>query len=207
MADKKKSNIVTVWKESELVKENIDFLRTPTKKVNFPTSPQVKKIIEDLETSFRSIPCAGIAANQLRYDRKIFVGMRHDNNISTENSSDNIDQVVPDPENFEIYINPQIDKYDGKSTQVGAEGCLSIPGLSLEIERYNEIKVRYYNVEGRVIKRPLKGFISRLFQHELDHLNGNLMFENPLSKIGIKEAESQNHADMLIDVVKYVQSK
>ena len=53
-----------------------------------------------------------------------------------------------------------------------------------------------------LIKKPLKGFISRLFQHELDHLNGNLMFENPLSKIGIQEAENQKHAEMLIDVVQ-----
>ena len=76
MAEIKNIKIVTVWKEGKLVKENIDFLRTPTKKVNFPISPQVKKIIEDLETSFRFIPCAGIAANQLGYDRKIFVGMK-----------------------------------------------------------------------------------------------------------------------------------
>ena len=72
MAEIKNIKIVTVWQEGKLVKENIDFLRTPTKKVNFPISPQVKKIIKDLETSFRSIPCAGIAANQLGYDKKIF---------------------------------------------------------------------------------------------------------------------------------------
>ena len=41
--------------------------------------------------------------------------------------------------------------------------------------RFDKIKVRYRNVDGGVIKKPLKGFISKLFQHELDHLNGVVM--------------------------------
>jgi len=203
MAEIKNIKIVTVWKEGKLVKENIDFLRTPTKKVNFPISPQVKKIIEDLETSFRSIPCAGLAANQLGYDRKIFVGMRHDRDLSTDDTSNNIDDIVPNPDNFEIYINPQIDKTDNKSTQVGAEGCLSIPGLSLNIERYDNIKVRYYSVEGKVIKKPLKGFISRLFQHELDHLEGRLMFEELIGSLKLDSVSGKLDSEVINNLFEY----
>ncbi len=119
-----------------------------------------------------------------------------------------LNDVVPDSkENCELYINPQIDKTNKDSTQRGDEGCLSIPGLTLSIERFDKIKVRYYDINGKVIKKPLKGFISRLFQHELDHLNGNLMFENPLSSISIKEAQSQELADMLMEVINYIQNK
>jgi len=204
MAEIKNIKIVTVWKEGKLVKDNINILRTPTKKVIFPISPQVKTIIEDLETSFRSIPCAGIAANQLGYNRKIFVGMRHDRDLSTEDASNNIDDVVPDVDNFEIYINPQIDKTDKKSTQVGSEGCLSIPGLSLNIERYDNIKVRYYNVEGKVIKKPLKGFISRLFQHELDHLEGRLMFEELIGTLELDQISKSLDAEIINALFHYI---
>ena len=88
-----------------------------------------------------------------------------------------LDEVERNPENYEIYINPQIDKVDEKSKQVGDEGCLSIPNLTLEIERYDKIKVRYYNINGEAVRKPLDKFISRLYQHELDHLNGKLMIE------------------------------
>jgi len=45
-------------------------------------------------------------------------------------------------------------------------------------ERYDMIKVRYYNIEGKVQKTTLTGFLSKLFQHELDHLNGELMLDD-----------------------------
>ena len=89
-----------------------------------------------------------------------------------------LDEVERNPNNYEIYINPQIDLSDAKSTQEEIEGCLSVPGLSLRIVRFNKIKVRYYNQDGKSIKKPLTGFMSKLFQHELDHLNGTLMFQN-----------------------------
>ena len=95
----------------------------------------------------------------------------------------NIDKIEPKPDNYEIYINPRIDKTNEKSTQQGSEGCLSIPGISLIIERYDEIDIRYYNIDGKKQKKSLAGFLSRLFQHELDHLNGKLMFEDPISNI------------------------
>ena len=72
----------------------------------------------------------------------------------------------------------RIDKINEKSTQLGEEGCLSIPDLKLEIKRYDKIKVRYYDIDGRAIRKPLDKFISRVYQHELDLLNGILMIED-----------------------------
>ena len=84
----------------------------------------------------------------------------------------------PHGDNYEIYINPKIDRFDKNSINQDEEGCLSIPGLMVSRERYDMIKVRYYNIEGKVQKTTLTGFLSKLFQHELDHLNGVLMFQN-----------------------------
>ena len=80
-------------------------------------------------------------------------------------------------DNYQIYINPSIKASNTDSIQEEPEGCLSVPGVNAEIVRFDKIKVRYQSIAGDVIKKPLKGFISKLFQHELDHLDGVLMFD------------------------------
>tara|TARA_B100000212_G_scaffold204434_1_gene154290 strand:+ start:437 stop:1057 length:621 start_codon:yes stop_codon:yes gene_type:complete len=201
----KDNDLVQIWDGSKIDTKKIDFLRTPTKEVAFPLSNHVKQVVTDLIDTFRAVPCAGIAANQLGYDKKIFIGMKHDNDKSvSDNPSKNIDDVKPESENLEIYINPQIDKTDKSSTQNGEEGCLSIPDISLELERYDKIKVRYYNQEGKAIKKPLSGFISRLFQHELDHLNGNLMLEHENIRRAKISQKSEEYSDLIRQVFQYI---
>ncbi|OUW60838.1 MAG: hypothetical protein CBD58_04005 [bacterium TMED198] len=197
--------IVRTWDNDRLIEENIDFLKQRTKKVQFPLTEKSRQIIQDLIDSYRATPCAGIAANQLGYDKSIFVGMRED--IEVEDPEQDLDDVNPRQDNCEVYINPQIDRVDDQSTQRGSEGCLSLPGLTLFLERYDKIKVRYYNVEGKAVKKPLKGFISRLFQHELDHLKGNLMFETALGDIGVEKDQDQKQLDQLSQLMKYLQKK
>ena len=197
-------DIVRVWDGESLIEQNIEFLRTPTNQVEFPVSSHINKIVADLIDTFQAVPCAGIAANQIGYDKRIFIGMKYDREESDADESANIDDVRPDPENYEIYINPQIDLKDAQSTQIGTEGCLSIPNITLEIERYDKIKVRYYNIEGKRVKRPMSGFLSRLYQHELDHLNGNLMFENPMSNIFISEYSDKKYVDRLQTLISYL---
>ena len=175
----KSQDLVRVWNQDELIEKNIQFLKQPTKKVDFPLSNYIHSIIQDLIDTYKATPCAGIASNQIGYDKSIFIGMEHDDRPEEEkNDEENLDNIERDPNNYEIYINPQIDKINEKSLQVGDEGCLSIPNLTLQIERYDKIKVRYYNLEGKAIKKPLNKFISRLYQHELDHLDGKLMIED-----------------------------
>ena len=201
----KDNDLVKIWDGSKIDTKKIDFLRTPTKEVAFPLSNHVKQVVTDLIDTFRAVPCAGIAANQLGYDKKIFIGMKHDNDKSvSDDPSKNIDDVKPESENLEIYINPQIDKTDKSSTQNGEEGCLSIPDISLELERYDKIKVRYYNQEGKAIKKPLSGFISRLFQHELDHLNGNLMLEHENIRRAKISQKSEEYSDLIRQVFQYI---
>ena len=182
----KTKDLVKVWDENVLIENNIQFLKQPAKKVNFPLSDYVKSIIQDLIDTYKCTPCAGIAANQIGYDQSLFIGMKYDDRPDDNNDdSQDLDDVERNPDNYDIYINPQIDKFDIESIQVGDEGCLSIPNLTLEIERYDKIKIRYYNLDGKAVRKPLSQFISRLYQHELDHLNGKLMIED---KAKIKDA-------------------
>tara|TARA_B100001175_G_C19318624_1_gene546609 strand:+ start:216 stop:857 length:642 start_codon:yes stop_codon:yes gene_type:complete len=177
-------NIVKIWDGENLSEENVKFLKLKTKKVTFPASDFIKTIITDLIDTYKQITCAGIAANQIGYDYQIFIGMK---TIEDENEAEEIEKKEaelssasgnPYAENYEIYINPQIDKVDNQSIQLDEEGCLSIPGLMVGRERYDKIKIRYYDINGAVHKCTFSGFLSKLFQHELDHLNGELMIDN-----------------------------
>ena len=189
--------IIAVWDKGLILDENIEFLKKKTKNIFFPLTDNTKTIINDLIDTYQKIPCAGIAANQIGYDKSIFIGLKdynddidpeeiEDKESSYNEASEDINEYA---DNYEIYINPQIDKVDDKSTQDEVEGCLSIPFLSLRIQRYDKIKVRYYNQEGKSIKKTLKGFMSKLFQHELDHLNGRLMLEKEIIE-GFAQEES-----------------
>ena len=177
-------NIVKIWDEGEISEKNIKFLQSKTKEVTFPASTFINEIIKDLIDTYEVISCAGIAANQIGYDYQIFIGMKkiidesESKKIEKMESSSSITTENPYKDNYEIYINPKIDKIDNKSIKIDEEGCLSIPGLLVGRERYDKIKVRYYDINGKKNKMKLSGFLSKLFQHELDHLNGILMIDN-----------------------------
>ena len=198
MATKK---LIEVWDGSQLIENNISFLKQKTKDVILPLSDNTKQILSDLLDTYKIIPCAGIAANQIGYNKRIFIGIKHDDDYE-ENKKEVIGN--PNADNYEFYINPQIDHVSNKSLQEGEEGCLSIPEVRLIAERFDKIKVRYFNEHGKKIKKPLKGFISRLFQHELDHLDGVLMVENSKIKSVYQITENKNIGMLYNHLVQYV---
>ena len=78
--------------------------------------------------------------------------------------------MVPDSEPF-VIINPRL--LDKSSTRVKDwEGCLSIPGIRGKVPRYKSIVVEFMTTDGETVKAELKGWPARIFQHELDHLDG-----------------------------------
>ena len=193
--------LVEVWDGKILIEKNINFLKEKTKDVHLPISDTDKIILNDLLDTYKEVPCAGIAANQIGYNKKIFIGMKEDEpdteeqykELRKENNKKNQEESGnPNANNFEFYINPQIDQTYKKSIQEEEEGCLSIPEIRLIAERFDKIKVRYYDINGKKIKKTLKGFLSRLFQHELDHLEGKLMVENNKIKKIYRISDNEN---------------
>ncbi len=195
--------IVKIWDEGKISNENIKFLKLKTKKVTFPASPFITDIIQDLIDTYKTITCAGIAANQIGHEYQIFIGMKE---IETEEDAEDIEKKEaelsssignPYADNYEIYINPQIDKTNNKSIKMDEEGCLSIPGLMVARERFDSIKVRYYDINGKKNKKTLSGFLSKLFQHELDHLHGTLMLDDMKKIENLSPLEaSEEHAKL-----------
>ena len=72
-----------------------------------------------------------------------------------------------------VMINPEILEQSGR--EVGEEGCLSFPGIFIEISRAQRVKVRYQNLDGQERTFEAEGLPARAVQHEIDHLNGSLL--------------------------------
>ena len=75
-----------------------------------------------------------------------------------------------------VVVNPVIEERTPE-TETAVEGCLSIPGIGLEVERHLGIVISGRDVEGRPTRFEVEGVISRIMQHETDHLDGILMFD------------------------------
>ena len=70
------------------------------------------------------------------------------------------------------------------------EGCLSIPGIRALVPRYQEIAIRYTDTDGQSVGQTLNGFVARVFQHEIDHLEGLVYLDRVLDNRDIV-AESE----------------
>jgi peptide deformylase len=74
--------------------------------------------------------------------------------------------------------------------EMGKEGCLSFPGLWLNVKRHTDIVVQYEDVEGNKQEQTFNGIVARCFQHELDHLDG-VCFVDRAAKLSLKMARER----------------
>ena len=88
---------------------------------------------------------------------------------------DNFDSK--DDQNFTVFINPEITKFEGEQVE-DFEGCLSVPDLYGKVLRYNKVKVKALDSNGREFRITAEGFLARIFQHEIDHLHGKLFIDH-----------------------------
>jgi peptide deformylase len=84
------------------------------------------------------------------------------------------DENVP-PKLFTL-INPEITRF-APETEVGTEGCLSIPGYIGDVDRPLAITIKGLNRHGQAVKIKAEGWLARIFQHEIDHLDGVLFID------------------------------
>lgn len=84
-----------------------------------------------------------------------------------------------------VLLNPELEL--GKEKEAGAEGCLSFPEVSGDIQRSVKLKVKALLIDGRAVEFEAEGFLARAIQHEVDHLNGILFIDrmNSATKAGL----------------------
>jgi len=88
--------------------------------------------------------------------------------------------VSPEGNDLGVYINPEIIEKDGSQTY--EEGCLSIPGVFAEVERFEHIKIRAQDTTGNSFDKEAHGLLAVCIQHEIDHLDGKV-FVDYLSRL------------------------
>lgn len=123
--------------------------------------PDTQQLIDDMIETLHEKSGAGLAAPQVNVSQQV---------ILVEFGSEEDEDIPP---TLYVTINPKITRFSSE-TVMGAEGCLSIPRLMGEVERAQEIVVEGLDRHGKPIKMKLRGWLARIFQHEIDHLNGIL---------------------------------
>lgn len=145
----------------------------------------LQQLIEDMIETMRAEPGVGLAAPQVAVPlRLIVVEYGEDENPDS-------------PPKLYVMANPEITRASAE-TEVGVEGCLSIPGYVGEVERAAEIVVRGQNRYGKPMKVKAKGWLARIFQHEIDHLNG-ILFIDRTDKVWKAEDEKETAQATAVD--------
>lgn len=78
---------------------------------------------------------------------------------------------------FTALINPKIVKLEGEITS-DYEGCLSVPGVYGKVPRYNKVRIKALSVNGNEVRFKAEGFLARIIQHEIDHINGVVFIDH-----------------------------
>ena len=118
-------------------------------------------LAENMVETTLAAPGVGLAANQIGLPWRLFVV-----NIGVETDKDNLVTLV----------NPEITAMEG--SELGEEGCLSIPDVISEVNRASQVEIKGYDLDGNEVRYEAQGYLARAFQHEMDHLNGVLFWDN-----------------------------
>jgi peptide deformylase len=120
--------------------------------------PKEQKLFDDMIETMHVEDGVGIAAPQIGVSKRIFIAC----------------PTVKKGEEY-VMVNPEILESSGR--EIGAEGCLSVPGVTGEVARAKKIKLRYQDRNGKSHTVDLKDFFARICQHEMDHLDGILLID------------------------------
>ncbi|MCL4528975.1 MAG: peptide deformylase [Chloroflexi bacterium] len=144
----------------------------------------LQTLIDDMVDTMRDAPGVGLAAPQVGIPERLIV-------VEYADQPDVIEGAKPKEVKPKLYvmINPEIVK-TSEETVMGVEGCLSIPGLVGEVERYSKIQVKGLNRHGKPMKVKAEDWLARIFQHEIDHING-IVFPDRATKVWKPEPEEE----------------
>jgi peptide deformylase len=122
---------------------------------------EVAKLADDMAETMYNAPGVGLAANQVGVPRKLIV----------------VDTSRRDPDSqLIVIVNPEIVSAEGLITM--EEGCLSVPDYQAEVTRYQKVKVRGLDLQGKSLELDAEGLLAVVLQHEIDHVNGKLFIDH-----------------------------
>lgn len=134
-------------------------LRAPTREISFPLSKEIKKLTKDMMDTVREADGIGLAAPQVGMSVKLVVINLEKNGVPL----------------FPLY-NPKVVSKGFKKVEL-EEGCLSLPKVFGMVKRPKKVKIEAQNAKGEKVIFEDDGWVSRVAQHEIDHINGVLIID------------------------------
>ena len=160
-------------------------LRSPVKSLIKDINSEILDLIDSLTTTAIVNKGVGIAAPQISQPYRLFIVASHPSDRYPHAPT-----MTPTP-----MINPRILSRGSKIVK-DWEGCLSVPNARGLVPRYQSIEAEYTTKEGEIKQEIFTNFVARIFQHELDHLNGILFVDRVTAKSDLfSEAEYQSILD------------
>lgn len=143
-------------------------VKIPEYEHSLPNSAMTQ-LIKRMKMTMKKFGGIGLSANQCGVFERVFV-------LGTDE--------------FQLVcINPKVVEFSESKIKM-AEGCLSYPGLFLNIERTNSITVEFLNEKGETIQMKMEGVTARAFLHELDHMNG-VRFVDHVGPVSLRMAKKR----------------
>jgi peptide deformylase len=131
---------------------------------------KLQSLIDNMIETMLDAPGVGLAAPQVAQSLRLIVVRLPD-----EDEDDRAEYGELAGKIWAV-ANPKIIKASHKKV-MGVEGCLSLPGLLGDVERHEEVVVTGQDREGKDFRIKAKGWLARIFQHEIDHLDGRLFID------------------------------
>ena len=150
----------------EIVTHPAPVLRKKARKIT-DFGPDLQSLIDDMVETMREAPGVGLAAPQVGIPLQLIV---------VEYSEKTEEQESEEPPKLYTIVNPEIIRFSSEH-ELGTEGCLSIPGYVGDVERPLAITLKGVNRRGKPLRIKADGWLARIFQHEVDHLNGVLFID------------------------------
>ena len=138
-------------------------LRRRADPVADPTEPAVRELVADMVETMQDARGTGLAAPQVHVPARVVVY------YVSESRLEEGAEAVP----LTALVNPVLDPV-GAARSHDWEGCLSVPGLTGLVPRYETVRLRAITPDGDMIDKTVTGFHARVLQHEIDHLDGIL---------------------------------
>ena len=121
---------------------------------------EIVTLAEEMKHALYKAPGVGLAAPQVGCSRRL---------ILVDPTADK------SAEHLTVIINPVIVQCEGSET--GSEMCLSVPEVSVDVKRSSRIVVKGLDLSAREVEIEAEGFLARIYQHEIDHLNGKVILD------------------------------
>lgn len=139
-------------------------IRSKAKNVSSVNNPEVQMVIRDLISVMRERNLVGLAAPQIGIGKRIFV---------TEVRTTTYRKNIAQPDELRIFVNPKIRSHS-RNIVTEYEGCGSVAEAMLFglVKRFYMVEVEALNEMGEAFLFQTNGFLARIIQHEMDHLDG-----------------------------------